>query len=63
MNDGLTSSGGPAIDPAALVENAIRHAIGRNFSAGRICIRAATVDGRVEGKVQDDGARAGDKCD
>ena len=56
-----------AADPAAreasvpqlilqpLVENAIRHGIGRSSSAGRILIRATTIDGRVEVRVQDDG--------
>jgi two-component system, LytTR family, sensor kinase len=38
-----------------LVENAIRHGIGRSSSAGRILIRATTIDGRVEVRVQDDG--------
>lgn len=38
-----------------IVENAIRHGIGRSSSAGRIEIRAAKVDGVVELCVQDDG--------
>lgn len=38
-----------------LVENAIRHGIGRSSSAGRILIHATTVDGRVEIRVEDDG--------
>lgn len=38
-----------------LVENAIRHGIGRSSSAGWILIRATTIDGRVEVRVQDDG--------
>ena len=56
-----------AVDPAALdaavphmglqpiVENAIRHGIGRSSAAGRIRISAAQVDGVLEIKVQDDG--------
>lgn len=56
-----------AVDPATqeasvpqlilqpLVENAIRHGIGRSSLAGRIHIRAATVEGRVEVRVEDDG--------
>jgi len=56
-----------AVDPAALdaavphmglqpiVENAIRHGIGRSSAAGRIRISAARVDGVLEIKVQDDG--------
>jgi sensor histidine kinase YesM len=56
-----------AVDPAALdaavphmglqplVENAIRHGIGRSSSAGRLQISAARVDGTLEIKVQDDG--------
>jgi two-component system LytT family sensor kinase len=56
-----------AVDPATqealvpqlilqpLVENAIRHGIGRSSSAGRILIRATTLDGRVEIRVEDDG--------
>jgi sensor histidine kinase YesM len=38
-----------------LVENAIRHGIGRSSSAGRIRISACLVNGMVEIKVQDDG--------
>ncbi len=38
-----------------LVENAIRHGIGRSSSAGRILIRATTIEGRVEVRVEDDG--------
>jgi sensor histidine kinase YesM len=38
-----------------LVENAIRHGIGRSSSAGRLQISAARVDGTLEIKVQDDG--------
>jgi len=38
-----------------LVENAIRHGIGRSSSAGRILVRASTIDGKVELRVQDDG--------
>lgn len=38
-----------------LVENAIRHGIGRSSSAGRIRISACRVDGMLEIKVQDDG--------
>jgi signal transduction histidine kinase len=38
-----------------IVENAIRHGIGRSSSAGRILIRTARSDGMVEVRVQDDG--------
>jgi LytS/YehU family sensor histidine kinase len=38
-----------------IVENAIRHGIGRSSSAGRILISASKVDGTVELRVQDDG--------
>jgi sensor histidine kinase YesM len=38
-----------------IVENAIRHGIGRRSSAGRILISASKVDGKVELRVQDDG--------
>jgi two-component system, LytTR family, sensor kinase len=38
-----------------IVENAIRHGIGRSSSAGRIVISTAKVDDRVEVRVQDDG--------
>jgi two-component system, LytTR family, sensor kinase len=38
-----------------IVENAIRHGIGRSSSAGRIRIAACLVNGMLEMKVQDDG--------
>src|SRR5262252_965479 len=38
-----------------IVENAIRHGIGRSSSAGRILISASKVNGTVELRVQDDG--------
>lgn len=38
-----------------IVENAIRHGIGRSSSAGRILISTAKIDDRVEVRVQDDG--------
>lgn len=38
-----------------LVENAVRHGIGRSSSAGTILIRCAMDNGRVEIRVQDDG--------
>jgi two-component system, LytTR family, sensor kinase len=38
-----------------IVENAIRHGIGRSSSAGRILISASKIDGIVELRVQDDG--------
>jgi two-component system LytT family sensor kinase len=38
-----------------IVENAIRHGIGRSSSAGRIVISAARVNGAVQLSVQDDG--------
>jgi two-component system, LytTR family, sensor kinase len=38
-----------------IVENAIRHGIGRNSSAGRIQISASKANGTVELRVQDDG--------
>jgi signal transduction histidine kinase len=56
-----------SIDPAAqdasvpplilqpIVENALRHGIGRSSSAGHILISTAKIDGRVEIRVQDDG--------
>lgn len=56
-----------AVDPAALdaavphmglqpiVENAIRHGIGRSSAAGRLRISATRVGGELELKVQDDG--------
>ncbi|HEY1800203.1 MAG TPA: histidine kinase [Terriglobales bacterium] len=38
-----------------IVENAIRHGIGRSSSAGEIRINISKVDGKVELRVQDDG--------
>ncbi|MBN9658556.1 MAG: histidine kinase [Acidobacteria bacterium] len=38
-----------------IVENAIRHGIGRSSSAGRLRISAALVDGQLELRVLDDG--------
>jgi signal transduction histidine kinase len=38
-----------------IVENAIRHGIGRSSSAGRILITASKVNGTVELRVEDDG--------
>ena len=38
-----------------LVENAIRHGIGRSLAAGKIRISAARIGDRLEMKVQDDG--------
>jgi signal transduction histidine kinase len=38
-----------------IVENAIRHGIGRSSSAGRILINASKINGTVELRVQDDG--------
>jgi two-component system, LytTR family, sensor kinase len=38
-----------------IVENAIRHGIGRSSSAGRIMISVAKINGTVELRVQDDG--------
>ena len=38
-----------------IVENAIRHGIGRRSSAGRILISASKINGSVELRVQDDG--------
>jgi two-component system, LytTR family, sensor kinase len=38
-----------------IVENAIRHGIGRSSSAGRIVIRASKINDMVEVRVQDDG--------
>ena len=38
-----------------VVENAVRHGIGRSSSAGMILIRTTINDGRVEIRVQDDG--------
>jgi len=38
-----------------IVENAIRHGIGRSSSAGRVLISASKIDGKVELRVQDDG--------
>ena len=38
-----------------IVENAIRHGIGRSLSAGHVRITARRVDGVLEMKVQDDG--------
>lgn len=38
-----------------IVENAIRHGIGRSSSAGRILISASKIKGTVELRVQDDG--------
>jgi sensor histidine kinase YesM len=38
-----------------IVENAIRHGIGRSSSAGRILISASKINGTVQLRVQDDG--------
>jgi two-component system, LytTR family, sensor kinase len=38
-----------------IVENAVRHGIGRSSSAGRILIRASKIEGAVELRVEDDG--------
>lgn len=56
-------SADPAILDAALpqmglqpiVENAVRHGIGRSSAAGKIQISAARVDGMLQVRVQDDG--------
>ena len=42
-----------------IVENAVRHGIGRSSSAGRIEIRAERVDGRLKVEVRDDGPGLG----
>ena len=44
-----------------IVENAIRHGIGRSSAAGRIQINAIRVNGSLEIKVKDDGPGLGDK--
>jgi two-component system, LytTR family, sensor kinase len=38
-----------------LVENAVRHGIGRSSSAGRVFIQTSRIDGIVEVRVEDDG--------
>jgi two-component system LytT family sensor kinase len=45
----------PQMGLQPIVENAIRHGIGRRSAAGRVRISAARVDGRLEVRVQDDG--------
>ncbi|HEY6348846.1 MAG TPA: histidine kinase [Candidatus Angelobacter sp.] len=45
----------PQMGLQPIVENAIRHGIGRSSAAGKIQITAARVNGMLEVKVQDDG--------
>jgi two-component system, LytTR family, sensor kinase len=45
----------PQMGLQPIVENAVRHGIGRSSAAGRIKISAARVQGTLELKVQDDG--------
>jgi two-component system LytT family sensor kinase len=45
----------PHLGLQPIVENAVRHGIGRRSAAGRIEIRAARVDGTLEITVRDDG--------
>jgi two-component system, LytTR family, sensor kinase len=45
-----------------LVENAIRHGIGRRSSAGRIRISACCVNGSLKMKIQDDGPGLDPRC-
>lgn len=45
----------PQMGLQPIVENAVRHGIGRSSAAGKIRITAARVDGTLELKVQDDG--------
>src|SRR5262249_57552562 len=60
---GVEISADPAILDAAvpqmglqpIVENAVRHGIGKSSAAGKIQITAARVNGMLELKVEDDG--------
>lgn len=45
----------PQMGLQPIVENAVRHGIGRSSAAGKIQITAARVDGMLEVRVQDDG--------
>lgn len=45
----------PQMGLQPIVENAVRHGIGRSSAAGKIHISAARVDGMLEVRVQDDG--------
>lgn len=45
----------PQMGLQPLVENAVRHGIGRSSAAGKIHISAARVNGMLEVKIQDDG--------
>lgn len=45
----------PQMGLQPIVENAVRHGLGRSSSAGRILISASRVNGMLELKVQDDG--------
>ena len=45
----------PQMGLQPIVENAVRHGIGRSSAAGKIQISATRVDGMLEVKVQDDG--------
>src|SRR5215469_11799647 len=45
----------PQMGLQPIVENAVRHGIGRSSAAGKIHIIAARVDGMLEVRVQDDG--------
>jgi two-component system, LytTR family, sensor kinase len=49
----------PNMSLQPLVENAVRHGIGKSAAAGRIEIRAARVDGALEVRVVDDGPGLG----
>jgi LytS/YehU family sensor histidine kinase len=55
VNPETQESSVPQLILQPIVENAIRHGIGRSSSAGRILISASKVDGTVELRVQDDG--------
>lgn len=55
IDDRVLDAGVPHLGLQPLVENAIRHGLERRADAGRIHIRAARVDGRLEIIVEDDG--------
>jgi two-component system, LytTR family, sensor kinase len=55
LDPGVLDAAVPHMILQPIVENAIRHGIGRSSSAGKIRISACRVDGALELKVRDDG--------
>lgn len=59
VDPGVLDASVPHLALQPLVENAIRHGIGKSSSAGRLRISACHLDDRLEIKVEDDGPGLG----